>query len=127
MSLAGSERPPASTYRGVHDELVKVRGRAVGLPCAGPGCDRPASGWMLWGRPTHIGRNSHGKRVRWSIHLEDYEPGCARCNARADHGGSLTVCKRGHVRREWGATRKGECKGCARERSRARYWAERGA
>lgn len=119
-SARGERTPKSTTYRHVHDELVRVRGRAVGLPCVVPGCDRTATGWMLWGRPTHIGRNSHGKRVRWSIHLEAYEPGCASHNSLLDHGGTITTCKRGHVRAAWGTTRKSECRGCQRERNRAR-------
>lgn len=120
MATAGgdSTRNP-STYRGVHDALVRERGSAVGRPCHG--CGRPATGWMRVGPATHIGRNSHGKGVKWSTDLDAYQPGCASCNARADHGGSLIACKRGHVREAWGTTRKGACRACERERNRARH------
>jgi hypothetical protein len=119
MLLHGTEHTtPASTYRGVHDALTRHRGPARGRPCEGPGCDRTATGWMRVGPPTHIGRNSHGKRVKWSTDMDAYLPGCARCNARADHGGSLIYCPRKHVRAIWGTTPRGECRGCVRERRR---------
>ena len=112
----GENTGRASTYRGVHEALVQARGSAVGRPCHG--CGLPARGWMRIGPATHIGRNSHGKRVKWSTDLSAYAPGCARCNARADHGGSLALCPRKHVRAAWGTTPKGECRGCVRERRR---------
>lgn len=125
MPLHGTEHTHrASTYAGVHAALIRLRGSAVGRPCHG--CGRPATGWMRIGPATHIGRNSH-KRVKWSTDLSAYEPGCASCNARADHGGSLLYCKRKHARAAWGTTAKGECRACARERSRARRRAERSA
>lgn len=114
----GESTRQISTYRGVHDALIRERGPARGHPCEAPGCDRTATGWMRVGPATHIGRNSHGKRVKWSADLSTYIRGCARCNARADHGGSLVACRRGHVRQAWGTTPKGECRGCVKERRR---------
>lgn len=117
MTIArGENTGQASTYRGVHETLIRVRGSAVGSPCYG--CGRPATGYMRIGPATHIGRNSHGKRVKWSADLSAYEAGCASCNSRADKGGSLLLCPRGHARAAWGTTPKGECRGCVRERRR---------
>lgn len=70
MPLHGTEHTHrATSYRQVHDRLVRERGSAVGRPCFG--CGRPSTGW--------------------------------------------------------GTTTKGECRACARERSRARRRAERSA
>jgi hypothetical protein len=122
MTLHGSEHTHrATSYAGVHAAVIRLRGSAVGKPCHG--CGRPATGWMRIGPATHIGRNSHGKRVKWSTDLSAYAWGCSSCNARADHGGSLIYCPAParHVRAAWGTTAKGECRGCQRERNRARY------
>lgn len=120
MPLHGTEHTHrATSYAGVHAALIRLRGSAVGRPCHG--CGRPATGWMRIGPATHIGRNGHGKPVKWSTDLSAYTWGCAACNARADHGGSLTLCPRKHARVAWGTTAKGECRGCQRERNRARY------
>lgn len=77
----GENTKRASTYAGVHNALIRLRGSAVGLPCYG--CGRPARGWMRVGPATHIGRNTHGKTVKWSTDPDAYRPGCASCNARA--------------------------------------------
>lgn len=121
MTTAGGEQTTrARTYDGVHKALNRIRGRAVGRPCAHPECDRAATGWGLYGMPSHIGRNSHGKRVRWSIHLDAYRPMCSRHNAQRDHGGNWSRCARGHARIAWGVDSRGDCKACARERTRER-------
>lgn len=124
MATAGGDQAP-TTYRQVHDRLIRERGSAVGRPCFG--CGRPSTGWMRIGPADRIGLNSHGKRVKFSTDLSAYVWGCPSCNARADHGGSLLYCKRKHARIAWGTTKKGECRACARERSRARRRAERSA
>jgi hypothetical protein len=121
MTIArGEQTTRARTYDGVHKALNRVRGRAVGRTCVHPECDRPATGWALIGHPTHLGVNSHGKKVRWSIHLGDYSPACARHNAQRDHGGNWSRCGRGHARVAWGVNSRGDCRGCVRERTRER-------
>lgn len=64
MTMAGE------VYARIHRTLVAERGSAVGVPCAHPTCDRPATGWALVGHPTHIGTDSHGKPVRMSTDLD---------------------------------------------------------
>ncbi|MDQ0614807.1 hypothetical protein QF046_002448 [Microbacterium sp. W4I4] len=120
MPLHGDEHTTrARTYDGVHKALNRARGRARGRKCAHPECDRPATGWALIGHPTHIGVNSHGKKVRFSIHLDDYSATCSRHNSQHDHGGNWTRCPRGHARAAWGVDTRGTCKGCVRERNHA--------
>lgn len=118
MSLAGCEpTTQARTYDSVRKALN--RGRARGQECAHPECDRPATGWALIGHPTHIGLNSHGKKVRFSIHLDAYRVTCSKHNAQHDKGGSWTLCPHGHVRAAWGVDTRGTCKGCVRDRMHA--------
>ncbi len=121
MPLHGDEHTTrARTYDGVHKALERIRGRAVGRPCSHPMCDRLATGWGLYGPPTHIGHDSHGKRVRWSVHLDAYRPMCPAHNAQRDHGGNWSACARGHARIAWGVDSRGTCRGCQRERALGR-------
>lgn len=105
----------ARTCAGVHHELRRRRGSAVGLPCAHPECYRPAAGWGLLGHPTNIGYDSRGKVVKWSTDLGDYAPMCRSHNGQRDGGGNWTLCPRGHARIAWGTTPNGQCRGCRRE------------
>lgn len=104
----------ARTYEGVHQELRRRRGSAVGLPCAHPTCDLPAIGWGLLGHPTNIGYDSHGTVVKWSTDYDAYVPMCRRHNSQRDGGGNWTLCPRGHARIAWGTTPNGMCRGCRR-------------
>lgn len=105
----------ARTYEGVHYELRRRHGSAVGLPCAHPTCDRPAIGWGLLGHPTNIGYNSRGTVVKWSTNYDDYVPMCRTHNSQRDGGGNWTLCPRGHARIAWGTVPNGACRGCRRE------------
>lgn len=105
----------ARTYEGVHHELHRRRGSAVGLPCAHPDCDTPAIGWGLLGHPTNIGYNQRGTVVKWSTNYEDYVPMCRSHNGQRDGGGNWTLCPRGHARIAFGTTPSGACRGCRRE------------
>lgn len=105
------------TYERMHRFLRESRGSAVGHPCVAPGCDRPATGWGLIGRPTTIDSYG-GDLVRFSKHPEDYAPLCSRHNSQRDGGGDWLLCPHGHVRAVWGATAKGYCRGCDRVRKR---------
>lgn len=106
-------------YKLVHRELRLRRGSAVRQPCVAPDCTRLADGWGLVGDATHYGYDGR-VRVRWSTRLNDYAPLCTRHNNQLDRGGDWVYCPRGHVRAAWGTTRKGDCRGCDRERSRER-------
>ncbi len=119
MAIAGSDSATARTYAGVHRALRRQRGSAVGQPCVN--CGRPADGWGLIAAPTHIGPHpDHGRKVRWSVHLDAYRPLCRSCNSLRDHGGSWSLCPAGHARVAWG-TSGGRCRGCRRDaRSRER-------
>jgi len=121
MATAGGDPTRHSrSYGAVHSALRRRYGSAIGRPCAAPGCDAPATGHALIGRATHIGVDSHGKRVKWSTDLDAYAPTCTSHNGQRDHGGSWTMCKHGHVRLAWGVTAKGYCRGCVRQRPRRR-------
>ena len=119
MPLAGSEATTeARSYDGMHRFLRRVRGSAVGKPCVAPDCTRLADGWGLVGHPTHLGVESHGRPVRWSVRLRDYAPLCARHNSQRDSGGSWAMCPQGHARAAWGTDARGTCRGCKREHER---------
>lgn len=119
MPLHGDERTTARTYAGVHRALKRLRGSAVGKPCAA-GCGRLADGWGLVSSPTHIGPHpDHGRTVRWSIRLDDYAPLCRSCNNLRDHGGTWALCPHGHARIAWGRSG-GRCRGCRRNAERRR-------
>ncbi|OIU87674.1 hypothetical protein BFN01_08345 [Microbacterium sp. AR7-10] len=128
MPLHGDEHATARTYAGAHRTLKRLRGSAVGKPCAAPGCRRLADGWGLIGHPTHIGPHpDHGRTVRWSIRIfTDYAPLCSSCNNLRDHGGSWDFCPRGHSRLAYGRSG-GKCRGCRRDAERARTAAGRAA
>lgn len=108
----------ARTYKGVHRALRAARGSAVGRPCEGPDCDRPATGWGLVGHPTQFGYQADGRAVSWSLDLDAYAPLCTRHNSQKDGGGNWTLCPRGHARIAWGTDGHGHCLGCKRERDR---------
>ncbi|WP_405372294.1 MULTISPECIES: hypothetical protein [unclassified Microbacterium] len=112
-----------SEYRRVHDDLKRIRGSAVGRPCAAPDCDRLADGWGLVGEGLVFGmKNNDGLPddvlVRWSRDPRDYAPLCYSHNAQMDHGGDWLYCPRGHYRLTFGKDSKGECIGCRRVRLR---------
>lgn len=128
MALAGCEpATPPRSYAAVHQALRRVRGSAIGTPCAAPGCDRPATGWALVGRPTHLDTDARGRNCRWSVHLDAYAQTCSRHNSQLDRGGSWTLCPHGHARIAWGVNASGWCKGCSREDNRRRRAARRAA
>lgn len=126
MVLHGDEQATtARSYAGVHRALRRLRGSAVGQPCAA-GCGRLADGWGLTGHPSHIGPHpDHGRTVRWSVRiLTDYAPLCSSCNNLRDHGGSWTFCPHGHSRLAFG--RSGDrCRGCRRDADHRRRAAKR--
>lgn len=125
MPLHGDEHTTARTYAGVHRALKRLRGSAVGQPCAA-GCGRTADGWGLVAHPTHIGPHpDHGRTVRWSIRIfTDYAPLCSSCNNLRDHGGSWTFCPHGHSRLAFGRSG-GKCRGCRRDAERRKRAARR--
>ncbi|MGY1551586.1 hypothetical protein ACW5CM_07340 [Microbacterium sp. A588] len=108
-------------YRRMHEMLVREFGSAVGRPCVAPGCTRLADGWGLVGEASHYGeKGGDDKIVRWSTDPNDYAPVCYSHNAQLDRGGDWQHCPRGHYRLTWGTDTKSECRGCARDRHRAR-------
>lgn len=108
-------------YRRMHEMLVREFGSAVGRPCAAPGCRRLADGWGLVGEATHYGeKGGDEKIVRWSTDPNDYAPLCYSHNAQLDRGGDWQHCPRGHYRLTFGTDADGGCRGCRRDRSRAR-------
>lgn len=112
-----------SEYRRIHADLVRLRGRAVGAPCAAPGCTSLADGWGLVGEGLIFGlKDGSGapddKPVRWSRNLRDYAPLCRSHNTQLDRGGDWLYCPRGHYRLTFGKDAKGECIGCRRMRGR---------
>lgn len=108
-------------YRIMHETLRREHGSAVGRPCAAPGCRRLADGWGLVGDATHYGeKGGDGKLVRWSTDPNDYAPLCYSHNAQLDRGGDWQHCPRGHYRLTFGADPDGGCRGCRRDRARAR-------
>ena len=78
-------KPPriySSAYGAVHKRLRKRRGSAAALLCVD--CGLPADQWSWSGVGDVLTQVWNGKRVRYSLDLDTYEPRCRRCHALFD-------------------------------------------
>lgn len=84
------DKLPTLSYSGLHQRLVKIRGRAKDKICVDCGC--PANEWSynhtaedeLWGRVRHFS-------IPYSLNIFDYEPRCYYHHRVFDKARSVAV------------------------------------